>query len=290
MDIMEELGDVAIFVRVVEAGSFSAAARALWMPKSSVSRRVARLENRLGVRLLHRTTRSLALTDAGRAYHARVSVALAELDSAAGAATDSREAPRGVVRLAAPPDVGAEVLPDLMAAFLARYPEVRVEVSLSSQTDLVEGGFDLALRGGAGGQGSTQLQDARFRLFASPVYLARRGTPQRPTDLTTHLCLRFGDTDRWLLHGSRGEISVDITGPLSADDMSFIRRAAIAGAGIALLPVPSVAPSVRSGLLAPVLPDHHAKGRPLHLIVPSNRHLPLRVAVLRDFLVANFPH
>ncbi|WP_033400929.1 LysR family transcriptional regulator [Actinokineospora enzanensis] len=287
---MEELGDVAIFVRVVEAGSFSAAARALWMPKSSVSRRVARLENRLGVRLLHRTTRSLALTDAGRAYHARVSVALAELDSAAGAATDSREAPRGVVRLAAPPDVGAEVLPDLMAAFLARYPEVRVEVSLSSQTDLVEGGFDLALRGGAGGQGSTQLQDARFRLFASPVYLARRGTPQRPTDLTTHLCLRFGDTDRWLLHGSRGEISVDITGPLSADDMSFIRRAAIAGAGIALLPVPSVAPSVRSGLLAPVLPDHHAKGRPLHLIVPSNRHLPLRVAVLRDFLVANFPH
>ncbi|MBB4963438.1 LysR family transcriptional regulator [Saccharothrix violaceirubra] len=286
---MEELGDVAVFVRVVEAGSFSAAARVLWMPKSSVSRRVARLENRLGVRLLHRTTRSLALTDAGRAYHARVSVALAELDSAAGAAADSREAPRGVVRLAAPPDVGAEVLPELLAAFLARYPEVRVEVALSPSADLVEGGFDLALRGGAGGRGATRLQDTRFRLFASPVYLARKGNPQRPAELEGHLCLRFGDVDRWLLHGPRGEVSVAVTGPLAADDLSFVRRAAVAGAGIALLPEPSVAPAVRAGLLVPLLPDHHAEGRPLHLVVPSDRHLPSRVAVLRDYLVANFP-
>ncbi|GLW89762.1 LysR family transcriptional regulator [Actinokineospora globicatena] len=286
---MEELGDVAVFVRVVEAGSFSAAARALWMPKSSVSRRVARLENRLGVRLLHRTTRSLALTDAGRAYHARVSVALAELDSAAGAAADSREAPRGVVRLAARPDVGVEVLPELVAAFLTRYPEVRVEVELSVSADLVEGGFDLALRAGPGGRGSTRLQDTRFRLYASPVYLARKGIPQRPTDLADHSCLRFGDADQWLLHGPRGEVPVPVTGPLAADDLSFVRRAAVAGVGIALLPDPAVAPSVRAGLLTLVLPDHHAEGQPLHLVVPSDRHLPSRVAVLRDFLLANFP-
>ncbi|GAA3029957.1 LysR family transcriptional regulator [Actinokineospora globicatena] len=286
---MEELGDVAVFVRVVEAGSFSAAARAMWMPKSSVSRRVARLENRLGVRLLHRTTRSLALTDAGRAYHARVSVALAELDSAAGAAADSREAPRGVVRLAARPDVGVEVLPELVAAFLTRYPEVRVEVELSVSADLVEGGFDLALRAGPGGRGSTRLQDTRFRLYASPVYLARKGIPQRPTDLADHSCLRFGDADQWLLHGPRGEVQVPVTGPLAADDLSFVRRAAVAGVGIALLPDPAVAPSVRAGLLTSVLPDHHAEGQPLHLVVPSDRHLPSRVAVLRDFLLANFP-
>ncbi|PPK62369.1 LysR family transcriptional regulator [Actinokineospora auranticolor] len=289
MSGVEELGDVAVFVRVVEAGSFSAAARALWMPKSSVSRRVARLENRLGVRLLHRTTRSLSLTDAGRAYHARVSVALSELDSAAGAAADSREAPRGLVRLAARPDVGAEVLPELVAAFLTRHPEMRVEVVLSTSVDLVEGGFDLALRAGEGGSGSTRLQDARFRLFASPVYLARKGIPQRPADLAAHLCLRFGDADRWHLHGPRGEVSVEVSGQLAADDLSFVRRAAVAGAGIALLPEPAVAASVRGGLLTLVLPDHHAEGRPLHLVVPSNRHLPLRVAVLRDFLVANFP-
>ncbi|WP_026422127.1 LysR family transcriptional regulator [Actinokineospora inagensis] len=285
---MDELGDVAVFVRVVAAGSFSAAARALWMPKSTVSRRVARLENRLGVRLLHRTTRSLALTDAGRAYHARVSVALSELDSAAGAAADNRETPRGLVRMTAPPDVGAEVLPELLAAFLARFPEVRVDVSLSTRTDLVDGGFDLALRG-TGGRGSTRLQDTRFRLFASPVYLARRGVPPRPADLAGHQCLRFGDVDQWLLHGPRGEVAVSVSGPLVADDLSFVRRAAVAGAGIALLPEPSVAASVRSGLLTPVLPDHHAEGRPLHLVVPSDRHLPSRVAVLRDFLVANFP-
>ncbi|SES33558.1 LysR family transcriptional regulator [Actinokineospora terrae] len=286
---MEELGDVAIFVQVVAAGSFSAAARALWMPKSSVSRRVARLENRLGVRLLHRTTRSLALTDAGRAYHARVSVALSELDSAAGAAADSGEAPRGVVRLAARPDVGAEVLPELVAAFLARYPEVQVDITLSPSVDLIEGGFDLALRAGPESRGSTRLQDTRFRLFASPVYLARKGIPQRPADLEGHLCLRFGDADQWHLRGPRGEISVAVKGPLAADDLSFVRRSAIAGVGIALLPAPAVAASVRSGLLTPVLPDHYAEGQPLHLVVPSDRHLPLRVAVLRDFLLANFP-
>ncbi|MBM7773930.1 DNA-binding transcriptional LysR family regulator [Actinokineospora baliensis] len=286
---MDELGDVAVFVQVVATGSFSAAARVLWMPKSSVSRRVARLENRLGVRLLHRTTRSLALTEAGRAYHARVSVALAELDSAAGAASDSREAPRGVVRLVARPDVGAEVLPELVAAFLARYPEVRVEATLSASADLVEGGFDLALRAGAGGRGSTRLQDTRFRLFASPVYLARKGIPQRTADLAAHQCVRFGDVEQWVLHGPRGEVTVDVVGQLAADDLSFVRRAAVAGAGIALLPEPAVAPSVRTGLLTPVLPDHHAEGQPLHLVVPSNRHLPSRVAVLRDFLVANFP-
>ncbi|WP_253889634.1 LysR family transcriptional regulator [Actinokineospora diospyrosa] len=286
---MEELGDVAVFVRVVATGSFSAAARALWMPKSSVSRRVARLENRLGVRLLHRTTRSLALTEAGSAYHARVAPALAELDSAAGAAADTREVPRGTVRLAARPDVGAEVLPELVAAFLARYPEVRVEVALAAPADLVEGRFDLALRAGPGGPGATRLQNTRFRLFASPVYLARRGTPQRPADLPTHHCLPFGDATHWHLRSPQGEVSVAIAGPLTSDDLTFVRRAAVAGVGIALLPHPAAAPSVRAGLLTPVLPDHHTEGQPLHLVVPSDRHLPLRVTVLRDFLVANFP-
>ena len=144
-----DLDDVAVFVRVVEARGFSAAARALRVPKSSVSRRVARLESKLGIRLLHRTTRSLTLTEAGRTYHDRVSVALAAMVDAASAAVEAREVPRGTVRISAPPDVGAEVLPEIVADFVSRYREVRVDVELAADSpNLVEGGYDPALRGG----------------------------------------------------------------------------------------------------------------------------------------------
>ncbi|HXV92662.1 MAG TPA: substrate binding domain-containing protein, partial [Pseudonocardia sp.] len=252
-------------------------------------------------RLLHRTTRSLALTEAGRAYHGRVAAALAELGDAAAAAVEAREVPRGTVRLSTPPDVGAEVLPALIAAFVARYPEVRVEIELSADPrDLVEGGYDLALRGGRPrGPSLTahKLQDNAFRLYAAPAYLARAGVPGGPGDLAGHTCVLFrpwGGRCRWRLRrdgdGLGGErVEVSVTGPVAANDLSFVRRAAVAGAGIALLPELVGAAAVRGGGLEGVLPELSADGLPLYLVHPAARHLPLAVRALRDHLLEHFP-
>lgn len=291
-----DLDDIAVFVQVVDAGSFTAAARVLRAPKSSVSRRVARLEGRLATRLLHRTTRSLALTEAGRTYYTRVSTALAALDEAAGAALDARETPRGTVRVTAPPDVGAEVLPALVAAFIRRHPHVRVDIDFSPDPpDLVTGGHDLALAAGrrpGTSSARTKLQDMAFRLYAAPDYLARAGEPQRPQDLADHACVLFRpqhDHCRWRLHGRHGAVDVQVGGPVAANDLSFVRRAAVAGSGIALLPELVGARAVADGGLRAVLPDHHADGDPLYLVYPSNRYVPLEVRVLRDFLLEHFP-
>ncbi|MEM6733811.1 MAG: LysR family transcriptional regulator, partial [Myxococcota bacterium] len=182
-----ELGDVATFVRVVEAGSFTGAARRLQAPKSSVSRRVRRLEAALDVQLLHRTTRSLALTEAGRSYFARVSSALETLNDAALVAAETREVPRGTVRISAPLDVGAEVLPGLVTRFLDRYPEMRIEVRLSPDKESVQGGgFDLAIRGGRPDDTNlacSKLQTTLFKLFAAPSYVAGAGEPHSVTEL-----------------------------------------------------------------------------------------------------------
>ncbi|MEM9490831.1 MAG: LysR family transcriptional regulator [Myxococcota bacterium] len=303
MDI--DLDDVAVFVRVVEARGFSAAARALGAPKSSVSRRVSRLEGKLGIRLLHRTTRSLTLTEAGRTYYERVSLAIAAMNDAASAAIEAREIPRGTVRITAPPDVGAEVLPDIIARFVVRYPEVQIDVDLTAEPrSLVEGGYDLALRGGAQPDSALvlrKLQDTAFRLYASPDYLARTGVPGQPGDLAGHTCVLFRarhGKQRWRLRSSRNapdaadepdEIVVQVSGPIVANNLSFIRRAVIAGAGIALLPELVGESIVQSGLLAGVLPKYYVSGNPLYIVYPSVQHMPLRIRAFRDFLLEHFP-
>ncbi|GLZ37129.1 LysR family transcriptional regulator [Actinokineospora sp. NBRC 105648] len=290
-----DLGDVAVFARVVDAGGFSAAATALRAPKSSVSRRVARLESALGTRLLHRTTRSVTLTEAGRAYYARVSNALAEMSEAAAAALDAREEPRGTIRMTAPPDVGAEILPGLIAGFVARHPHVRVEVDFVAETpSLVHGGYDLGLHGGRPDPSlaATKLQDTAFRLYAAETYLARAGVPHRAEDLAGHACVLFrvkDGTTRLNLRHRDGDINVEVSGPIAANDLSFVRRAAIAGAGIALIPALVGARSVANGRLVAVLPDYHATGIPLNLVYPSTRHVPLHVRALRDHLLTHFP-
>lgn len=291
-----DLNDVTAFVQVVESGSFSAAARRTNSPKSTVSRRVARLERALSVRLIQRTTRSLALTPAGKNYHARAASALAILRAASDASEAQQESPRGVVRMTAPADVGAEVLPRLVSAFAALYPAIRVEVELSPRTpDLLSGGFDVGLRAGRLEDSSfvaRKIQDMPFRLYASPSYLAAHGAPKSAAGLTRHRCVLFRPTNgvcRWRLRGGRREVNVKVTGSISADDMSFVRRATVAGAGVALLPEVVGLGLVEAGDLAPVLIDLWMPGPPLYLVSPTSEHMPLRVRVFRDFLLQHFP-
>lgn len=309
-----DLADVETFVQVVRAGGVSAAARALRAPKSSVSRRVARLERRLGTRLLHR--RPVALTDAGHEFHARVAAALAQVHDAADAAFDAREVPRGTVRLTAPPDVGAEVLPALVAEFVAANALVRVEVELAANLPEPHA-YDLALRVGRpqeAGVTAFRVQNMTLRLYAAPAYLARAGVPATVPDLAGHDCVLYRPdrgVGRWRLYRDTGPggdpdgTEVVVGGRVTANDVGVVRRAAAAGAGIALLPRLVGEIAVAAGELVPVLPDRHTDTAPLYLAHPAvphffrgthfrgthafAPHVPLAVRALRDHLLRRFP-
>ncbi len=289
-----ELGDVEAFAAVVDSGSFTAAAARLRAPKSALSRRVARLEESLGARLLQRTTRSLSLTEAGAAYHASATQALGQLREAAAAVSERSEEPSGTVRITMPVDVGSVTAIESLTEFVKQYPKVNVEVDLSARmVDLIAEGFDLALRAGPLRDSSLvarKLGDTTAILAASPDYLARRGAPTKPSDLADHDCVLFravrGES-KWRLIGPEGEEEVSVQGRLSGSDFSFIRAAAIQGAGIAMLPSPAALLDMRCGTLVRVLPDYSGFSSPIHLVYPSARFLPARVTVLRDFLLKN---
>lgn len=290
-----DLNDVVVFARVVDTGSFSAAARSLNMAKSSVSRCVSRLEARLGTRLLQRTSRATVLTDAGSQYFEQVSAALTTLLDASAAATE-QTTPRGTVRITTPPGVGSEALPALIARFVAEYPEVEVEVDLSTASENpVDGGFDLAIRGGPQPDSSLvmrKLRDTTFRLYAAPTYLEHAGTPKTPADLAEHDCLLFlGRQGRakWPLIGPEGLTEVEVRGRINSNGLVFLRRAAIAGAGIALLPEVPGKYATQKNLLTHILEDHALVNNPLYLVYPSALHVPLRVRLFREFLLDHFP-
>jgi DNA-binding transcriptional LysR family regulator len=294
-----DYNDVPLFVRVVELGSFTAAAEALGREKSSVSRAITRLEGDLGVRLLQRTTRKLALTDAGQAFYERVRVSMSTLDDAANAVRELGSEPRGNIRVAAPPDASAFGLPEVVAEFLGKHAGIRVEIALGARhVDLVAEGFDMALRAGRLGDSSLiarRIGGADLALFASPAYLERRGRPKRLADLTKHdLILLRGRSqkDTLTLTGPGGDESVEVTARLTADDMSFLSRAAASGAGIALIPAMVARGSAHLKELEVVLPSYRVGGGALHIVLPSHAFVPARVALLRDFLVeklaANF--
>ncbi len=284
--------DIVAFVSVARAGTFTSAARDMHVPKSSLSRRVARLEQRLGAQLLQRTTRSLTLTEAGEVFHSRAAAALDELSAAASLAAETRRVPRGRVRMAAPQDVGAEVLPEIIASFTERHPEVRVEIDLTSdEPDIVIGRYDLVLRIGAGGASSNavRLQDTRFRVYASPRYLERAGAIERIGDLSNHECIVVRGASAWHLERRGRASDIEVCGQISTNDLTFARRAAIAGGGLVLLPDLVGNIEAQRGALACVLPDFHARGMPLWLELPWTRYVPLRVGALRDHLVDTFP-
>jgi DNA-binding transcriptional LysR family regulator len=287
------LNHVAVFGRVVETGSFTAAASALGLPKSSVSRSVSRLELELGVRLLQRTTRSVHLTDAGHAYYEKVSRALSGLEEAQAAVSDMQATPQGVVRVTAAVDVGATIVAGLVARFMRKHPDIHVEMLLTGRlVNLVEEGVDLAVRAGKLNDSSLvarKVGTLEARLLAAPSYLRRKGTPKTLSDLSRHDCIVFRGRrgqGTWELAGPKGVEKLDVTGAVSADDYLFIRELLLSGSGIGLIPWQAVGPDVERGRLVRVLPEYAAPGGVLHIVYPSARYVPQRVALLRDFLVA----
>jgi DNA-binding transcriptional LysR family regulator len=286
-----DLNRIAVFVRVIEAGSFTAAAAALRLPTSSVSRAVARLEDGLGVRLLNRTTRKLNLTDAGRHFHERMQAVIAETEDATQAVIGFAGEPRGTIRLTAPPDLGLRQLPDILARIIERYPGLVIELVLTSRrVDLVEESIDLALRGGRLEDSSLvarKIFSSDLGIFASPGYLERRGRPKALAQLARHDCLIYaprGGKTTWRLQGPSGDESVTVSGSIVCPDMLFLQEMVVRGAGLALLPAESVTKQVARRELVRVLPRYGLQGGGLYLVWPSRTLVPARVVAVREML------
>jgi DNA-binding transcriptional LysR family regulator len=285
-----DLNRATTFIRVVETGGFTRAADALGLPPSSVSRAVAKLEDDLGVTLLERTTRKVTLTDAGRAFFERARDALAGLEEATDLALDAAREAHGAVRVAAPPELGNK-LGGLFALFANEHPRVRVELTFTQRgAELVGDLVDIALVFGRLPDSSLvtrRLGESTNRLYASVGYVDAHGRPRTAADLARHeavLARAVGGEDRWDLRGPRGVERIDVRGRIVADHMPFQIDAAIAGSGIALLPTWIGDQLVKDGKLVPILP-RYSTTTPLHLLTTGGRHLPHRVALLRDVLV-----
>jgi DNA-binding transcriptional LysR family regulator len=295
---MDRLEDLRLFVQVAESRSFSRAAEKLNLSKSVASRRLADLEERLGVRLLNRTTRSISLTQAGQGFFQRVGPILAELAEAEMAVTSEVTAPRGVLKLAVPMSFGIRHLGPAITMFMERWPDVEVSMDVSDRfVDLVEEGYDVALRIG-------QLKDSsliarricpiRMVVCASPAYLKARGVPQTPDDLQNHDHLVYsGRSQPGLLPfrvapGSDELRMVRVQGRLCINNGDLLREAARAGMGIIDQPTFIVGDDLLSGALQPVLLDYVPTLGAMHCVYPANRHLSPKVRAFVDFIAGRF--
>ena len=288
---MDMLGSLRAFVRITEAGSFSAVAREANASQSAVTRQIAQLEQHFGVRLFHRTTRRLSLTDDGQALlsHARHLIdSTEEMEAALGRHSGS---PKGLVRLGTSV-AGGLFLATRIPTLLARYPGLSVELVMQDQfSDMIEGRLDLALRSGEIADASLvvrRIGQLGRAVVAAPVYLERHGAPTTPADLATHTCLIHdagGDSATWRFAGPDGPLSVAVNGAFLANDSEAVRRAARAGHGIALLPEVQLIDDLRAGRLFRLLVDYPSQIVPVHILYPSRRNLAPRTRVVMDFLV-----
>jgi DNA-binding transcriptional LysR family regulator len=285
---------MATFVKVVESGGFSAAARTLSMSPSMVTAHVQSLEERLGVRLLNRSTRRVSLTEVGHAYYERCLQILAEADDADQIAQALQSTPRGTLRLntsiAIPP-----LLAPVVAEFVALYPEVSVNLTMSDRMiDLVEEGFDLAVRNMSVPDSSLVVRRVatyRFVVCGAPGYLAARGIPGQPADLSQHNCLVYSHSawgNEWRFAGPDGEQSVAVEGNLQANSDNALRLAAVHGQGLALAPSFLLIEEIKSGRLVPVLTEFLQTEHAINAIYPHRHHLSAKVRSFIDLLVKHF--
>jgi DNA-binding transcriptional LysR family regulator len=286
---MMDLNELHVFTKVVESGSFVGASRALGMPKSTVSRKVSELEERLGARLLQRTTRKLSLTDVGHTYYLHAARVVAEVEAAERAVTRMQETPRGLVRMTTPLNFG--FLAPILASFMRRYPEVQIElVGADRLVDLIEEGFDVAIRAGALEDSSLvarSLGKIESFLVASPAFLRRHGMPKKPEDLASYDCVAFGagsERASWRLTRDGKTTTVDVHPRFVVNDFEFLDEAARSGLGIAALPIFRCSDDLRTKKLRRILPEWCARTSPLHAVYPSARHLSPKVKALLDHL------
>jgi DNA-binding transcriptional LysR family regulator len=277
------LDDMLVFARVVDTGSLSKAAKALGTTRSAVSKAIARLEGRLGTRLLHRTTRELGVTTAGRAFHDHCTRIAAEVEAAERIGQQVRTAPSGKLRVACSTAVGTWVAP-AVPSFLIRFPAVALELALSeAMVDLVRDGVDIGIRLGHQPDSSLvarKLASYRPMIVASPIYLASRGTPTKPEDLAQHNCLVRIAHEHWKI--GRGRI--EVAGNYRTDATETLRHAARAGLGIAMLPSYVVATDLHEGRLVEVLAPLMTERLSIYAVYPNQRHLPAAVHAFVGFL------
>ncbi|MFO0612485.1 MAG: LysR family transcriptional regulator [Polyangiaceae bacterium] len=288
-----DLNDIAIFASVVEAENLTRAAKSLGLPKSTVSRKLAALEHRLGVRLLHRTPRRIDVTDAGRTLHREARDALAQLATAADRVGGSKDGMRGKVRVSAPVDLSIAICGPILSAFSAEHPEITVEVEFSDRkVDLTQEGFDFAVRVGDvvdTALVARQVGVIRGHLVASPEYVARHGALSRVEDASKHRFIQFAPTGRFLdtmsLIGPDGaRIQIPFVGHLRLNSLLVARDAVLAGVGIARLPTYISGPHVGAGRLVHLLPGYWTEQRIVRVVHMGRKLLPGRVSMLLDFL------
>jgi DNA-binding transcriptional LysR family regulator len=292
---MAALDEMSVFVRVVATGSLSAAARELSLSPAMISRRLAALETRLGVRLVNRTTRSLHLTDEGASYYDSCTRVLAEIEQADAEVSAARQEPQGTLRVALPASFGNQYVAPLVPAFAARYPAVQLSLSLSDRhVSLVEEGFDLAIRIASLADSSLaarKLAPNRRVVCASPAYLERYGTPRTPQDLAAHNCVLAGDFNAtWEYKGPDGKAdTVRVNGRYVCDNWEVLREWALAGLGVALKSTWDVRRHLEDGSLVSLLPGYSFHSDvAIYALYPHRRHLPAKTRAFIDFLVASF--
>jgi DNA-binding transcriptional LysR family regulator len=285
------------FVKVVEHGGFSSAARRLNLATSVVTTHVKSLEERLGVRLLNRTTRNVSLTEAGREYYERCVQILSEIENAEEAAQVLQSKPRGILRLNTSPAIPA-VIASSIAEYNDLYPDVTIHLTATSRMlDLVEEGFDLAIWYAAAPVANLiirRLASYRMVICASPQYLAKHGRPKHPSELTKHNSVIFYDATlakqgrEWTFTGSKGDFQVKFSGNLETNSPIAFRAAALHGRGVIITPAPLVIDDLKSGALVAVLSDFLPKQFSIDALYPHREHLPAKVRTFIDVLARNF--
>lgn len=286
---MTNLGDLEIFASVVATGSMSLAGRALGLSPAVVSKRIKRLEDRLGARLLQRTTRQISLTEAGQGFYDRVLAVLAGLEEAEAYIAGRSTQMHGTLKISAPTSFGRMHIAPHLKSFMDAHPELSVHLVLSDElTDIVGGGFDLAVRIAELTDSSLvarRLAPVRRVLCASPDYLAAHGTPDDIEDLRHHICLPPHNNDIWRLEGPKGAMAFKPDGRLITNSSEVIRETVLAGLGIALRSTWDIGPELKAGRLIQVLPAYEgSRGVALSAVYPSRQFLPAKVRLFIDYL------
>ncbi len=284
-----------VFVRVVEKGSFSAAAEDFRISATMVGKHIAALEERLGTRLLNRTTRRQSLTEVGRIYYQRCKQALAEVEAADACANELQATPRGLLRMNAPVSFGANALIAAIDDYLAQYPDVQIELTLNDRiVNLVEEGYELAVRIGSLPDSSLiarPLRPYRMVVCAAPAYLEAHDLVQTPEQLGTHNCLGFIYSiaqTHWRFTDGESSREVEIKGNLRVNNGQALRTAALRGMGIIMQPEVLLADDIAAGRLVRILPEHELPSYPMHLVYPSHRNMTPKLKSFVEFVVARF--
>ena len=292
---MDPLSNLSVFVRIAETGSLSAAAGVLDISKSAVSKKLAALEERLGARLINRTTRRLSLTEVGAAFLERAQRIVTELEEAEAAVSRLTAEPRGTLRVNAPMSFGILHLAPALAGFMTRYPELSVALDLNDRrVDLVEEGYDVAIRIAELADSSLiarKLAPTRRIVCASPDYWARHGKPAHPRDLAAHNCLIYtylAGGSEWPFRDAGGSFAVPVEGTLKANNGDALREAARAGLGVYLAPAFLVGDDVRAGWLETALEAFEDAALSIYAVYPHRRHLSAKVRAFIDYLAAYF--